>query len=169
MISEEILQLLIFKNADMIETDQLWQLEEMSLKYHRWDIYAYFWVVQMTMGLLEINSFFFWPIEAEHQATFTRSVVWLSLRRNFYFEFSNVKSCICAGESKEATVPWGRICRKSNTFLIDSLVHICKSIPLIHVEYLGGGVSLAEVIITCLKASIRKKTLGESATSDHMN
>lgn len=90
----------MLKNTEVLETDKL---EERLLKHHRWDIYVYFWVVQMTKGLLEVNGSGESIVEAEHQATFTRSVAWLSLRINFYWESSNVKCYIWAGKSKTAT------------------------------------------------------------------
>lgn len=56
-ISEEILQLLImFRSTGTLEIHKLCHLEEASLKPPRWDIYRIFWVVPMTMGLLEVNG-----------------------------------------------------------------------------------------------------------------
>lgn len=56
-ISEEILQLLIpFRSNDALEIHKLCRLEGASLKHPRWDIYGIFWVVPMTVGLLEVNG-----------------------------------------------------------------------------------------------------------------
>jgi len=50
-----------------------------------------------------------------------------------------MKCYIWPRESKQATFLSGKICRKNTTFLIVSLVHNFKSVPLIHLEYLCGG------------------------------
>lgn len=58
----------------------------------------------MTVGLLEVNGSEEGSSEAEHQATLTRSVVWLSPKTHFCWEQINMKCHIWAGEPKDVHV-----------------------------------------------------------------
>lgn len=46
----------MFRSTDTLEIHKLCHLEEASLKHPRWEIYGICWVVQMTVGLLEVNE-----------------------------------------------------------------------------------------------------------------
>lgn len=81
-------------------------LTETSQMGYLWN----FWVVQMTVGLLEVNGSKEGSGEAEHQATLTTTVVWLSLKTHFCKELSHMKCHIWAREPKD--------------------VHRCEKIPM---------------------------------------